>query len=531
MTQSKLVDSAQSPKEPFESDAAPTSPSTALAVDEDDSEQAPRPRLLIQKTHAAFVSKLYAMVADSTTDSLISWVAEGDCFKVTDPVGFSRNVLPVYFKHGNWQSFVRQLNMYGFHKINDLAYGGVFGDTQLWMFKHPFFQRDELKMLQKIKRRGPKSAAQQPGEAHEESCQHESATPATPNTPMSGQTVTAQDSAHSHPQLFPSHSAATGTDFSLAADAADGANSTRGNAAGVPASSHTSSAATGGSSPVSQYMNEYVHELKASILDLQESNTQLRQENQKMHATIASCQSAFAGIMSFLEATMVKPNAQTAAAQALSPPHPPYMPAGEGGSSSRHISDAFRKLVSEVAPVLSGADCSYSNVPPSMLSSSNPHALDDAPPAFFRTAATASNGDRSGSRLSGGNMPPFTHQHSWSRGQQTLPPIRPGPGSQSDSFFRVPSLSPPAVANKKRRSSSSSSGSSHDSSCPSSDENSMQPLTPCVVLPPISGVVGSILNNSGSHYEHKHQYHQLPFPASHQSSLRETLPMKRSRAD
>ncbi|KAJ2787191.1 Flocculation suppression protein [Coemansia interrupta] len=160
MTQSKAADSAQSPKGSFELDAAPTMPSTALVVDEDDCDQAPKPRLLIQKTHAAFVSKLYAMVADSSTDSLISWVAEGDCFKVTDPVGFSRNVLPVYFKHGNWQSFVRQLNMYGFHKINDLAYGGIFGDTQLWMFKHPFFQRGELKMLQKIKRRGPKSAVQ-----------------------------------------------------------------------------------------------------------------------------------------------------------------------------------------------------------------------------------------------------------------------------------------------------------------------------------------------------------------------------------
>ncbi|KAJ2798505.1 Flocculation suppression protein, partial [Coemansia furcata] len=115
-----------------------------------------KPRLLIQRTHAAFVSKLYAMVADGSTDKLISWTADGDCFKVTDPSEFARIVLPAYFKHGNWPSFVRQLNMYGFHKINDLAYGGIFGDTQLWMFKHPHFQRGELGQLQRIKRRGPK---------------------------------------------------------------------------------------------------------------------------------------------------------------------------------------------------------------------------------------------------------------------------------------------------------------------------------------------------------------------------------------
>ncbi|KAJ2380274.1 Flocculation suppression protein, partial [Coemansia sp. RSA 2603] len=424
MTQSKVTDVSQSPKEPFEKDGAPTTPSTVLAGDEDDNELAPRPRLLIQKTHAAFVSKLYAMVADSTTDCLISWVAEGDCFKVTDPVGFSRNVLPVYFKHGNWQSFVRQLNMYGFHKINDLAYGGVFGDTQLWMFKHPFFQRGELKMLQKIKRRGPKSAAQHSGggaagEAHEESCQHESATPATPNTPMSGQTVTGQDSAHSHSQLLSSHATVDGTDFSLPTST-DDATSTRGNAASVPAgSSNTPSAPTGNSSPASQYMNDYVHELKASILDLQESNSQLRQENQKMHATIASCQSAFAGIMSFLETTIVNPDSQTAAPQALSPSHSSCLPASENSNSRRHISDAFRKLVREVAPVLSGAENSYSNDPHSVQPPSFPHASEDTLPAFFRTATITSS--------SACNMPPFTNQHNWSRGQQTLPPIRPGP--------------------------------------------------------------------------------------------------------
>ncbi|KAI9503377.1 hypothetical protein BX070DRAFT_175123, partial [Coemansia spiralis] len=51
------------------------------------------------------------MVADETTDALISWTTDGDCFKVTDPVELARVVLPVYFKHGNWHSFVRQLNM------------------------------------------------------------------------------------------------------------------------------------------------------------------------------------------------------------------------------------------------------------------------------------------------------------------------------------------------------------------------------------------------------------------------------------
>ncbi|ORX68575.1 winged helix DNA-binding domain-containing protein, partial [Linderina pennispora] len=108
---------------------------------------------VIQRTHAAFVSKLYAMVSDSKTDQLISWTADGDSFQVMDPMELSQEILPLYFKHGNWQSFVRQLNMYGFHKVNDLEYGGVFGDTQLWMFKHLHFLRGQPKRLQMIKRR------------------------------------------------------------------------------------------------------------------------------------------------------------------------------------------------------------------------------------------------------------------------------------------------------------------------------------------------------------------------------------------
>ncbi|KAJ1733102.1 Flocculation suppression protein, partial [Coemansia sp. Benny D160-2] len=158
--------SAASAKDDASASAAASATATALLEKHQQAEtsagaslSAQKPRLLIQKTHAAFVSKLYAMVADKNTDALISWSAEGDSFKVTDPVEFARQVLPAYFKHGNWQSFVRQLNMYGFHKISDLAYGGIFGDAQLWMFKHYYFRRGELKQLQNIKRRGPKAVA------------------------------------------------------------------------------------------------------------------------------------------------------------------------------------------------------------------------------------------------------------------------------------------------------------------------------------------------------------------------------------
>lgn len=47
---------------------------------------------------------------------LIHWNSEGNSFIIREVDGFSKKLLPKYFKHSNYSSFVRQLNMYGFHK-------------------------------------------------------------------------------------------------------------------------------------------------------------------------------------------------------------------------------------------------------------------------------------------------------------------------------------------------------------------------------------------------------------------------------
>ena len=46
---------------------------------------------------------------------------------------FTREIMPKYFKHSNFTSFVRQLNMYGFHKIQQNA--GL-SDSLYWEFKN-----------------------------------------------------------------------------------------------------------------------------------------------------------------------------------------------------------------------------------------------------------------------------------------------------------------------------------------------------------------------------------------------------------
>ncbi|KAJ7752093.1 transcription factor Hsf1 [Mycena metata] len=106
----------------------------------------------------AFLNKLYEMVNDEKTNHLIQWSSSGDTFLVYDQERFAREVLPHWFKHQNFASFVRQLNMYGFHKIPHLQQGVLKGttDAEHWNFVHEKFRRDQSDLLHFIQRKkGP----------------------------------------------------------------------------------------------------------------------------------------------------------------------------------------------------------------------------------------------------------------------------------------------------------------------------------------------------------------------------------------
>jgi hypothetical protein len=117
------------------------------------------------------------MVDDESTKELITWTGNGDQFTVFDNTEFSRVVLPRYFKHCNWSSFVRQLNsmfleifsflliepltnfpslVYDFHKVNE---GNSDEDSpaQRWDFKHPWFSRSGIDRLHRIRRKPPRN--------------------------------------------------------------------------------------------------------------------------------------------------------------------------------------------------------------------------------------------------------------------------------------------------------------------------------------------------------------------------------------
>ena len=92
-----------------------------------------------------FLTKTYEIVNDAQNSDIVFWNETGDGFIVKNSNQFAENVLPQYFKHNNFSSFVRQLNMYDFHKSRN---------AQNWeCFTHPCFRKGSKPLLAKIRRK------------------------------------------------------------------------------------------------------------------------------------------------------------------------------------------------------------------------------------------------------------------------------------------------------------------------------------------------------------------------------------------
>ncbi|XP_011205998.2 heat shock factor protein isoform X2 [Bactrocera dorsalis] len=101
----------------------------------------------------AFLAKLWRLVDDPDTNHLICWNKDGRSFIIQNQAQFARELLPLNYKHNNMASFIRQLNMYGFHKITSIDNGGLKFDRDEMEFSHPCFKRNCPYLLEHIKRK------------------------------------------------------------------------------------------------------------------------------------------------------------------------------------------------------------------------------------------------------------------------------------------------------------------------------------------------------------------------------------------
>lgn len=90
------------------------------------------------KCPAPFLSKTYDLLEEqeeeSSINKVVSWNGEGSGFVVWCPAEFSEVMLPKYFKHNNFSSFIRQLNTYVSPSIQMCVYAYVYMYAYIKMF-------------------------------------------------------------------------------------------------------------------------------------------------------------------------------------------------------------------------------------------------------------------------------------------------------------------------------------------------------------------------------------------------------------
>lgn len=93
----------------------------------------------------SFLQKIFDMLSNESLSNIVAWDSEGTEFVIFSMNEFAEKVLPIYFKHSNFASFIRQLNMYDFHKVRS--------NSQEHIYKHPLFIRGRPDLLKEIHRK------------------------------------------------------------------------------------------------------------------------------------------------------------------------------------------------------------------------------------------------------------------------------------------------------------------------------------------------------------------------------------------
>lgn len=93
-----------------------------------------------------FPAKMHAILARSDLADVITWMPHGRSWKVLKPREFEVRVIPVYFEHAKFSSFIRQANGWGFRRIST--------GRDRNSYYHPMFLRGMPYLCKDMKRPG-----------------------------------------------------------------------------------------------------------------------------------------------------------------------------------------------------------------------------------------------------------------------------------------------------------------------------------------------------------------------------------------
>lgn len=110
---------------------------------EEECEDEPYPKTGIRGSPQMFPRKLRKML-EEVAPHVMAWNTSGNGFHIFDIDVFTSEVLLKYFRHQNYTSFQRQLNLYKFKKICK-GYGPDVGS-----YIHDSFQRDKPGLLPNV---------------------------------------------------------------------------------------------------------------------------------------------------------------------------------------------------------------------------------------------------------------------------------------------------------------------------------------------------------------------------------------------
>ena len=98
--------------------------------------------------YSRFLLQLYQILEDDKYKDIIHWGDNGKYFVIENVHDFTEKILPQYYSHNNYSSFVRQLNMYDFHKKKT--------NSEAHTFQHSKFIKGEKELIKTINRKRKK---------------------------------------------------------------------------------------------------------------------------------------------------------------------------------------------------------------------------------------------------------------------------------------------------------------------------------------------------------------------------------------